>query len=180
MRPLRWWGLAACLVVGGCRCDDETGPLPDGGSTVTRFAPPAVPATLPADLVAALPKTDAGLPILFSNPGEGRATFALVFDESLDDPIARWSECVDRVVACFQVNPTAPVAPCVARLERCRDARGGRGCCPPRCLDDFATASSRGVSAIDALDQVILEGSCVEGFRAQVDDLDGGVDGGFP
>ncbi|MBL8917570.1 MAG: hypothetical protein JNJ54_01805 [Myxococcaceae bacterium] len=177
---LWWWGYAACVIVAGCRCDDEPGALPDS-ATVTRPAPPAVRAVLPPALAASLPRTDGGLPILYSNPGEGRATFALVFDESLDDPIARWGECVDRVVACFRVNPSAPVAPCVAQLERCTDASGGRGCCPARCLDEFASATSRGVAALDALDETVLEGTCVEGFRAQVDaELDAGVDGGFP
>lgn len=180
MRLRHLWCLAVLGLLGDCRCDDEPGLLPDGGSTVTRFAGPATPAVLPPALVASLPKTDGGLPILHANPGEGRATFALVFDESLDDPIARWSECVDRVVTCFRLNPSAPVEPCVARLERCPDGRGGQGCCPARCLDGFATATSRGVSALDALDQVILEGSCVDGFRAQVDEVDGGADGGLP
>jgi len=146
------------------------------GTPASNPPPPPVPATLPPDLAAALPKTDAGLPILLSTPAmlPGGMRIALVFDESLDDPLTRWSECVARGVSCYEVNRDRPIAGCIALIERCADDTGGKGCCPARCLDDFERLLHSGRSESQAFDESIMAGDCVAGY-SEFMSVDGGV-----
>src|SRR5262245_37495805 len=100
------FGLAGLLVLVGC---DRVGALPDAAtSDPARASPPAAPVSrwLPPELAVGLPRTDKGLPILVSTratlpPGK---SLVLAYDQSLDDPITRWGECVGRVSACYRTN----------------------------------------------------------------------------
>ena len=58
---------------------------------------------------------------------------------------------------------------CIAKLERCGDDTGGKGCCPPACYAAFEAALGAGAAEDDAVRATFLEGSCVVGFADQVD-----------
>ena len=123
---------------------------------------------MPSAVQAQLPKTPADLPVV------GRSSLAgvsvdFVYDATLDDPITRWGDCLERVVGCATTNPRS-LGGCVATLKPCASAAGGPGCCPRRCLDEFAAELAGGRSEDDALASVFLQGSCVQGFRETIDD----------
>ena len=123
---------------------------------------PPVKAAMPLELTAQLPKTDDGLPILVSTTYADK-TVALVFDESLDDPITRWGECLSRVLSCRQVN-TGPIAPCIDMIEHCATNEGGIGCCPSACIAEFKQQVSAGEEEFAAIENSFLAGNCVEGL----------------
>src|SRR5688500_4514125 len=87
--------LAAALIVAwscaGPSCGGSTGP-----------SQPPEPPTRPDFSDAGFEHDDAGRPILLAMPGQlsPGLTVALVYDETLDDPVARAGECLARVVAC--------------------------------------------------------------------------------
>jgi hypothetical protein len=126
---------------------------------------------LPAELVAALPRTDGGLPVLFgplaaaSNPA---LSLQFAYDDKLDDPLARWGDCLSRVTACYDANPGAPVARCIDVIEPCADDTGGKACCPPACIAGFKALRRQGVEERAAIDQSFLKGACVKGLREQL------------
>jgi hypothetical protein len=155
-----------CAALAGCRCDDPTKPpLVD--------PPKAREAKLPKELVDTLAKNDAGLPILIQG-GDAVVgmSIGLVFDESLDDPIARWGECLSRVADCYTVNGNRGVTACIGKLERCADETGGKGCCPSGCFTAFEALRKDGVAEDEAVDRTFRDGACVAGFA---EELDGGV-----
>lgn len=132
-------------------------------------APPGPPAprALPPEL-ADLPRSEDGLPVLATTgaPGPDVYEAQLVYDEAADDPITRWGQCLSRVVACYDANPSGPIAGCLERIERCERDSGGEGCCPAPCLRAVADAIAGGAPEDDAIDATLVRGDCVEGFAA--------------
>ena len=126
---------------------------------------PPTPRALPAELEAALPRTDDGRPILLASAGSGpeAADVQLVYDEDADDPITRWGQCLGRVVSCYEANDGGPIAGCLAVVERCASGDGGEGCCPSACLDELASAIAGGMPEDEAVDTILVEGACVPG-----------------
>jgi hypothetical protein len=126
--------------------------------------PPSPSEPLDPTPYAGLPKDASGHPILLdqSMPGSG-ATVRMTVALELDDPITRWGACLDRAMSCVR-NSVGPFGPCVALIDRCADSRGGHGCCPSACLDDFALRHSSGVSEAEAFRSVFLEGTCIAGL----------------
>ena len=127
--------------------------------------PPAPPqdTRMPADLAAALPKTPDGRPIIAQGGG-----VALVYDETLDDPIARWGQCVGRVSACHETN-RGQLGGCVDLIPVCSTNRGGPNCCPRACIDQYKSLLTGGMAEREAIHASFLKGECVEGFKAQRD-----------
>ena len=70
------------------------------------------------------------------------------------------------MTACYHANPGQPILGCLGVVERCAGAEGGFGCCPEACIAGVETAVGSGMAEEDAIDSVILEGDCVEGFAA--------------
>jgi hypothetical protein len=129
---------------------------------------PPTPRELDPAVASALPRTDDGLPILITTgtPGPDGYQLSLAYDATRDAPVARWTQCLGRVTACYHANPGAPILGCLAVVERCDSAAGGFGCCPSACLEAVNDAVSSGRSEADAIDSVLLAGDCVEGFAA--------------
>ncbi len=144
--------LSACDLFGG------------GGADAN---PPAEP---PPDdrldeVLAGLPTTDDGLPILSSVHAFG-SRVEIVHDGTKDDAISRWGQCVSRVADCHRSNPGARIAGCIEQIERCPDDTGGRDCCPPRCIQEFLDRYGETGDEEGAIEATILAGTCVEGFPA--------------
>lgn len=129
---------------------------------------PPTPRELDPSIESALPRTESGLPILIATgaPGPDGYELALAYDAARDDPVARWTQCLGRVTACYHANPGAPILGCLAVVERCESAAGGFGCCPDTCISAVTEAVAGGMSETDAVDSVLLTGDCVEGFAA--------------
>jgi hypothetical protein len=151
---------------------------PDGGCASSSPPPyearpptPPPPRGLPPELAEALPRTDAGLPILLTVPLQVAPGFdlQLVYDESLDDPLARWDECLGRVVACAEANAGHPIDGCIGFIEPCADDTGGQACCPPACIAAYHERRSAGDEEEQALLASFFAGDCVAGLRAQLD-----------
>ena len=169
-------GLVGCA--GGCPFD-FLGP----GPTVGNNGPlaPRSPYFPPAGEVGGFERDDAGLPILLRVPSQLAPGYDLVvaYDEKRDDPIARWGQCMSRVVACVQANPGQLIDGCIPKIERCADDSGGPGCCPPACLDAYAARRSAGDDEEAALLATFFDGSCVTGLAQQLADAaDAGEDDG--
>jgi hypothetical protein len=122
-------------------------------------APPVDP-RLPPDVARALPRTPDGRPIIAQGGG-----VALVYDETLDDPIARWGQCLGRVTACFKTN--RQLGGCVDLIEVCPTNRGGRNCCPRACLDQYNGLRAGGMAEREAMAASFVKGDCVEGLKEQ-------------
>jgi hypothetical protein len=89
---------------------------------------------------------------------------ALGYDDTLDDPISRWGQCLSRVLGCYRASPTA-ISTCVASMDRCADDTGGQGCCPPACIEQFRANVAAGMAENNAVDASFVEGTCVAGFQ---------------
>lgn len=159
MRRLELALLLGCLV--GCQ---KTGCQP---AVESKPPGPATSADLPSDFASGLPVLDSGLPVLIASNGGGIG-LVLAYDQTLDDPIARWGECLSRVTACYRANGSNPIAGCIDQIERCADDRGGKGCCPTACVDEFHRLDGD-LSEDDAVTQSFGKGDCVAGFAAQRD-----------
>jgi hypothetical protein len=131
-----------------------------------------VPASLPAEIEAALPHTEDGLPILMDLPVEALPGFKLqlVVDSTRDDPMTRWGECLARVMSCYKTNDR--VTGCIEQgIEICASDSGGNGCCPRACVDAYSRLHGSGMSEEDAVEGSFIEGGCIPGF---VDLVNGG------
>ncbi len=128
-------------------------------------APPR-PVELPAEVKQAFPADEKGRPMLASSTagGDGALQIAIVYDETLDDPITKWGACLERVVACKRANPKQSIRDCVPLIPRCASDAGGAACCPGPCLDAFASARATGVSDLIAVEQTFIKGDCVAGL----------------
>lgn len=129
---------------------------------------PPLPPTgtkLPPKLADELPKDKRGRPILLELPGPENAKAQLIYDETLDDPITRWSECLGRVLSCAKANQGI-IGQCINYIEVCKDDKGGKGCCPRPCIEKHKQLLAEGLTEAEALDQGILRGDCVPGFDA--------------
>jgi len=173
------WAIAALLL----SCNDSgCSSGPDGGPG-TGKRPPA-PAVRPGLSDAGFALDDAGRPVLARVPTMIAPGHELVisYDEKIDDPVARWGHCLQRVVACSQANQGLRIDGCIPQIERCADDSGGFGCCPPACLEAYAARRSAGDDEETALTTTFFEGSCVSGLKQQLADAaDGGQeDGGSP
>lgn len=174
--------LAAALAVAAtasCSKKPATRPpaaIADGGGVSPDAGPPrpARPPTPPLDtrmpeqLLPALPRKDGGtdgggLPILLHATG-ATGGLALAYDDTLDDPTRRWGHCLGRVQSCYQANFDRPMAGCVDLIERCATNLGGRGCCPPACIQAFKDRLAAGATEDRAVDESFVRGTCVEGF----------------
>jgi hypothetical protein len=139
----------------------------DGNAGVCVKLAPADPARRDA-LLAALPKNDAGLPILTTTSAglpEG-VSVSLVYDKSLDDPIARWGDCMELVSACRLACDS--VKSCVEAIPSCATNAGGGGCCPAACTQAFHARLASGDAPSAAITNSYALGDCVEGFTAQM------------
>jgi hypothetical protein len=164
--------LAGC---GGCSSPPET---------CTGSQPPAAPVdgAFPLDFIGAPPRTDSGAVILIQSNATlgGGLSLVLAYDETLDDPITRWADCLGRVNACYQSNCGA-IAGCVDAIPRCASANGGPGCCPSACIEAFHAALDGGTDEPTALTRSFLAGECIPGFsamRATADAAPAPVDAG--
>lgn len=187
MRRQFWAGaallLAACPAAPG---GGGTGPGADGGPAAggdggRDGGPAGDRLALPSSLASTLRRTDGGLPV-FATSGAGLpagVSVSLVYDQTRDDPVTRWAECVSLVRGCLTSRPDAgsPV-PCVRALRRCATNAGGDQCCPASCLAAFDTALAADAGFADALAQSLLDGRCVDGFADLVAEPDAGVDTG--
>ena len=179
----RWVLLLVVLLaaLSGCRCEstevvlDVSTPRRELPSASVQPPGPVVETALPAHLERALPRSDDGLPVLLRThtPVMGpEISVEMVYDAALDDPITRWADCLSRVSACDRANPGLPVAGCVAQIEICPDATGGRGCCPSPCVEEFRRRMADGEDEEEALEKSFVQGDCVEGFREFVVELE--------
>jgi len=148
--------LAAALLLAGA-CEPPYEPQPP--------TPPPPAHVDAADLV--LPTDADGDPALAEVPAGGPHSVRAVYDDTVDDPLRRWAECLDRVAACYHVNE-GRVDGCVDFIELCDDSAGGYGCCPSGCIEDFQSARARGLSEDDAVDQSFMTGACIPGFQEQL------------
>ncbi len=160
---------AASMIAMGlavCACGDGRGALDAGLDAGVRPPAPVVSSEVPPAVLAALPKTDAGLPILIMLPGAAPSggTPALVYDPALDDPIARWGACLSRVGACYETNAPQPISGCVELIERCDDDSGGDDCCPPACIAGFQARVAAGADEWSAVKESFVRGGCLTGF----------------
>lgn len=150
------FAISFALVACGSTCAGEPQPP----------APP-LPRDLPPEVIASFPQNDRGQPILHSTRFAGEGSLRLVYDRDLDDPLARWGQCLGRVVACYRTNE-GPIDGCIELIERCADDRGGEGCCPAQCIDEFRAKNSSGASEKEAIDASFVHGGCIRGFREQI------------
>jgi hypothetical protein len=129
---------------------------------------------MPAEIATVLPVNDAGLPIIVATNAEVEpgVTIELAYDATIDDPIARWGQCLSRVAACYQTNP-GPIAGCIDLVERCADGTGGNACCPPGCISAFHSLMASGTDEDTAIGKTFLQGDCVIGFAALRDHTGG-------
>jgi hypothetical protein len=142
-----------------------------GCGKTSQSQPPAPPLSGKLDpaLESELPRTPDGKPVHYAVNGQNvgpRMLLVLAYDEKLDDPTARWGECLSRVVACYKTNE-GPIAACVKSIERCSDDAGGKQCCPRACLDQFNALVASGKDEDTALRSSIVAGGCVKGFAEQ-------------
>lgn len=158
------FGLAA--VYAACSGD---GASESGGtsSQVCVHAPPDDPAARQA-MVSALPTNDAGLPIVTMTtatlpPG---VAVALVYDKNLDDPVARWSDCMGLVSTCRLA--CGAITACIDEIDPCPDNKGGGACCPPACNQAFHARLAAGDSENTAITNSYAAGDCVDGFTAEM------------
>ena len=151
----RAWVLA--LFVSGC----SHGP-PDAAHPP---APPADPSP-PPGLAESVPKTDGGLPILYSS-GQGGWSINVAYDQNLEDPIAHWTECLRRVSTYYTANAKGPITGCVSKIPLCSSNAGAPGCCPPACVARFKQLVAH-ASESDAVKGSFIDGNCVDGFAAQM------------
>jgi hypothetical protein len=153
----------ASVVYGACGTGSDK-----GQSGVCALAPPVDMAATGA-LLDSLPKTDAGLPIVATSNVGLPAGMALVlaYDKTLDDPVARWSDCVGMVTGCRL--SCGSITGCVDGIAACADAKGGGDCCPSACNKAFHARLAAGDTESVALTNSYLVGDCVDGFTASLD-----------
>lgn len=118
----------------------------------------------PPELLERIDKTPDGLPILAERT-LGEVTIAIAYDARLDDPIARWGDCVDLIARCGQQREV-PLAACVETVARC-PLDGGAPCCPSACVDPLVERLRAGGDAIEALRATVLTGACVPGLAEE-------------
>jgi hypothetical protein len=154
--------ILSLALLASCSSKGPSGPNMSGsdGGPSSSPAPPAPPVApdLPSDFVA----------ILLDVPVEAipGVTLQLVYDAARDDAIARWGECLGRVHACYKTN-SGPVTQCIVTgIEKCADDTGGKGCCPPSCINSYKSLHDSGASEEDAIERSFIAGDCVTGFSA--------------
>lgn len=142
-------------VAGGCDTFEPQPPTP----------PP--PAQVGPEAFGERPLDPNGRPGIVEVPAGNGYTARVVYDDSVDDPLRRWSECLDRVAACYTVNG-GRIDGCVDFIELCDDPAGGFGCCPAACIEDFHSARASGLDETAAVDRSFVLGACIVGFQDQV------------
>jgi hypothetical protein len=144
-------------------CGDSGG---NAASVCVKLAPED-PAARDA-LLAALPKDDAGLPILTTTSAglPDGVSISLVYDKAIDDPISRWGDCMELVSACRLACDS--VKSCVEAIPSCGSNAGGKGCCPAACGQAFHARLAAGDTPNAAITNSYALGDCVDGFAAQV------------
>jgi hypothetical protein len=149
--------VAVLVLVAGC---DSCEPNPP---------PPPLPRSLPPEAFEGGRRTDGGLPIIATSDFDG-LELQLAYDETLDDPLARRGQCLDRVAACYRAN-RGKLGGCVDLIEVCPDPAGGHGCCPRACIDAYhAQRKSKDEQA--AVEASFVAGDCIPGFREQMSILE--------
>jgi hypothetical protein len=135
-------------------------------------APSPVESTdLPDDLEEALERTDGGLPILITSPPIVTGVAVdIAYDETLDDPITRWGECLARVTGCYDTN-AGRLGGCVDMIEICADEPGGKGCCPKGCISAYKAARDD-MDEDTAVRASFVLGDCIPGFAALRDEAE--------
>ncbi len=162
---------AGTLCATGRACDARgwcpVGPLAwedkPGSYPTNPPAPPEPVVDLPQELIDALPKTSAGLPILLqSSPmlNGGKTSLGLALDKNRRDAVTRWAGCIGRVTGCVKSNGGS-VAACVDLIERCPAADGTDNCCPQSCIDEFHQKLQTGLHEFSAIRESFIYGSCV-------------------
>jgi len=154
----RGTGVLLLLFCAGCAGKEAARPQPPA----PRPDPVAVGAAL-----AGLPKDDDGRPILIRSPGPTDESVELTFDPTLDDPMARWGECMGRVSGCYKSNQ-GRLGVCVDMIPLCADDSGGTGCCPPSCVTSYKALRAQGMDEAAAVAGSFRKGDCVTGYSAQV------------
>lgn len=137
--------------------------FPDGGG-------PSLSEPIDRAFLDALPKDGEGRPILMSGPsalGPG-TTVRLVWQDAVDDPIARFAACLDLALSCQ--SGAEFDRPCVDAIPACTDDTGGLDCCAPACLTDFQQRVSSGWSGTNAITQ-LLRTDCQQGYREFVNEF---------
>jgi len=157
-KPSRDGGEAADDAAGGQDAGGDVGGNADGGTTST---------TNGRRLPDGLAVDDAGRPILIRHRTllGPDVEVSLVYDESLDDPITRWGDCLELVTRCFEDQPD-DVDGCIDAVSVCDTNAGGASCCPQSCTQAYHDARNTGIGADRAVDQTFLVGDCVEGLAA--------------
>lgn len=161
---MRLAAAALSIVLGGCGLLDDVG----GSTGGTEPPPEALPADWPPEIADRFPKDPEGRPIVGSISDLG-VRLDVAYDQTLDDPTARWGECLERVVACYRVNPGRPIADCIAQVEPCADDAGGHACCAPACLAAFDERLQATGSEDRAVDESFVAGDCLVGFGERVE-----------
>ena len=153
------WRFLVVVCALGCGDNEKITANPPG--------PPIEP-SIPPDIEAALEHDEQGRPVMIDTPSmtSSAEKIALVFDKDLDDPIARWGSCLERVTACYRANPGSPIAGCIDQIERCADDTGGKGCCAGACISEFKRQRGLGVTEDEAIDASFVKGHCLQGIAA--------------
>jgi hypothetical protein len=144
-----------------------TGTGPPESPRFRRAEAPAIPRSVAAEL----PHTPDGVPIVLGAPatGLGDAELQLTVDDTLDDPLARWGQCVDLVTSCYRAHAGGlTMSECIDHMPPCADDAGGAACCPPACIADFRSRIGAGTSPDDAVEQTLVAGTCVGGLSEQL------------
>lgn len=149
--------LVVLVLVSGC---ESCGPNPP---------PPPLPRNLPPEVFEGSRRTDGGLPIIATSYFDG-FELQLAYDETVDDPLARRGQCLDRVAACYRAN-RGKLGDCVDLIEVCPDPAGGHGCCPQACIDEYH-AHRKTQDEQAAVAASFVAGGCIPGFREQMSILD--------
>lgn len=115
----------------------------------------------PAAVIEGAKRTEDGLPIIAESSG-GAISVTIAYDSRLDDPVARWGDCLSLVVRCRQQTEGA-ILPCVDAILRCT-GNGGEACCPDACLAPFVARLRAGEDELAAFEATVLAGDCMPGL----------------
>lgn len=151
----------ACALCAGLACSDPQPP------------PPPLPAHIPAEAFEDQPRNEAGEPILMEIP-LGDDLIQLVYDDTREDAIRFWGECLGRVSGCYATNPGGSIDGCVELIEICEGSLGGHGCCPQSCVDRYLDERAVGLDPSAAVDASFARGECIPGFVERAAEL--GID----
>jgi hypothetical protein len=145
---------------------DVGGETDTGASSYTRPAAVDVPPLPPlnAEALAALPRSDAGRPIVFEVPG-----MRLEVDVTRRGPLTVHGACTAMISECY-APPTVTLDACVVSAPLCATATPWEEpspCCPAACRDAYEAQRRAGRTPMAAADEVFFQHpDCFPGVAA--------------